>query len=394
MTLPPTSPRWSSSTKFLVSSAFLVLIAWLLLRFQEIIGALIFTFIFAYLLSPVVRAVESRFKLKWSRAVAVTYAVLGIVLIGALIALGVAAQQQIVGLYRTVVEISKDIPAFVEKYIQQPLEFGPFQLDPEHLDLQPFYDQLTAIIEPVLSQAGAFVSSATGFAATGLGWLLFVLIVSFYLLMDVTELPAQLEEQMVPPAYRSDLRRLAGQLGPIWDAFLRGQTLLAVGLGIVYGIALTILGVKYAPVLGLLAMAMEFIPYVGATVTLSVSLSIALFQGGNWMGLSPVTYAGVIIIMHFAFQSIQSNFFYPRIIGRSLELHPIIILVGALVMAQLVGVVGLFLAAPLIASLRLFGRYAYRKLFDLDPWADTLAPSEPIPPTLPAQGEVEEAAQV
>jgi len=68
----------------------------------------------------------------------------------------------------------------------------------------------------------------------------------------------------------------------------------------------------------------------------------------------------------------------PRILGRSLHLHPIIILVGAFVAASIAGVVGLLLSAPTIATLRLFGRYVYRKLFDIDPWPP--APPEPEPP--------------
>ena len=77
-------------------------------------------------------------------------------------------------------------------------------------------------------------------------------------------------------------------------------------------------------------------------------------------------------------QQVYDNALYPRILGHTLKLHPIIILVGAIVAASLAGVTGLLLSAPLVATLRLFGRYVHRKLFDLDPWPE--APAEPEPP--------------
>jgi predicted PurR-regulated permease PerM len=173
---------------------------------------------------------------------------------------------------------------------------------------------------------------------------------------------------------RGDVRRLAGSLGPIWNNYLRGQVTLSGLLGIMVGAALSLLGVSYAPVLGLLAFLLDFIPYIGATISFIIGTLVALFQGGNWLGLDPLIYALVVAAIYLILQQVQGYVFWPRIMGGSLNLHPIIILVGALVMAQLFGVVGLMLAGPLIATLKLFGRYAFCKLFDLDPWeGDTVA---------------------
>jgi len=182
----------------------------------------------------------------------------------------------------------------------------------------------------------------------------------------------------VPHGYLYDARRLASELGPIWDAFLRGQITIAVILGLLVGFSLAALGVHYAPVLGILATLMEFIPIVGPLISTLVGVLVAVFQPDNLLGLSPIWYAVLVLVVYSLLQQIQNNVIIPRILGRSLHLHPIVILIGAFVAASLAGVVGLLLSAPTIATLRLFGRYVYRKLFDIDPWPP--APPEPEPP--------------
>ena len=116
-----------------------------------------------------------------------------------------------------------------------------------------------------------------------------------------------------------------------------------------------------------------------ALVIVTLGVLVALFQPGNWLGLSPGYYVLLIVVVYLVLQQVYDNVLYPRILGRSLNLHPIIILVGAIVATSYAGIVGLLLAAPLIATLRLFGRYVYRKMFDLDPWPEPL-PQSPLPP--------------
>jgi hypothetical protein len=106
---------------------------------------------------------------------------------------------------------------------------------------------------------------------------------------------------------------------------------------------------------------------------------VALFQESNYLGLNPLTFAIVVLIASVLLQQIENNFLVPRILGGSLNLHPIVILVGALIAANLAGIVGLLLSAPIMATLRLFGQYVYRKMFDLDPWPER--PVRPRPPT-------------
>jgi predicted PurR-regulated permease PerM len=381
----PVSPRWNTPTKFLVALVSLVLLGWLLLQFQSLWGPMIAMCIIAYLLSPVASWLARVTRLPWAASVTIVYVVVFILLVVLGIVAGVAIQRQVQGLYNAVVNISGDLPGFVQELTNRPIVLGPITIDPATVDARQLLQPLTSAIQPTLSQLGTWVSGFATGTATGLGWFFFVLILSYYLLADLGNVLTGLD-QRVPATLREDVRRLAASLGPIWNNYLRGQVTLSGSLGIMIGVMLSVLGVSYAPVLGILAFVLDFIPYIGATVSFLIGTLVALFQGGNWLGLEPIWYAVVVGAAYLILQQIQGYVFWPRIMGGSLNLHPLVIIVGALVMAQLVGVVGLMLAGPLIATLMVFGRYVFRKLFDLDPWEgapDTLkfmkrAPTSPL----------------
>jgi predicted PurR-regulated permease PerM len=372
------SPKWNTATKFLVALVVLVIAGGLLERFREMLGPLVFAFILAYLLNPLITWITNRTRLSWGLAVNLMYLALVIAILGGLTAAGIALEQQIVGLYDSVTQILPDVPARLQTFLSQRWAIGPFTFTLSTVDLKPLFDQISTALEPVLSRTGTVIGSlASGTAAT-LGWLLFILIISFYLLHDLKQVVPSIE-QFLPPDYVPDVRRLLAELGPIWNAFLRGQITGSLTLGLMHGIALTLLGVRYAPVLGLLAAVLIFIPLIGPAITFIVIVLVTLFQSGNWLGLSPGYYLALIVVVYLVLQQVYDNILYPRILGRSLHLHPIIILVGAIIATSYAGIVGLLLAAPLIATLRLFGRYVYRKMFDLDPWPELPHPS-PLPP--------------
>lgn len=379
----PDSPRWNSLTKFLVALIVFLVGSSLLAQFSNLAGPVIFCAILTYLLNPLAELYQRRLRLSWGASVNITYTGLVVGLLAVLTVAGIAIEQQIVGLYTTVVRISADLPGFIETNIlNRQFQLGPFTLALNTVDFQPLYNQLLASAQPALSQAGTLVGSIASSTAAFLGWFLLILLVSFYLQHDVPRLLPTLERS-VPAGYAYDVRRLAAELGPIWNAYLRGQVILALIVGAMIGVVITALGVQYGPVLGLLAVVAEFIPYVGPTLSALTGALVGLFQGGNWLGLNPVVYALVILAAYTLLQQIQGNVFYPRIMGSSLGLHPAVILFGAIVMAQLLGFAGLLLAAPLLATLKLFGSYIYRKLFDMDPFPDPPPPPAPAPRAWP-----------
>jgi len=315
-----------------------------------------------------------------------------VLLAGLLTAAGIALIQQAQGLLGLVSQIaSSDLPNQLQHLLSAPFSFGPFvfdlsrpfficpfRFDVSNVNWQPLLTQILAGVQPALSQTGTIISDLAGRTAESLGWTLFILIISFYLLFDSHRLSGSFTS-IVPPHYAYDARRMVGALVPIWNAFLRGKITLAIIMGSLIAVTMTILGVRYGVVLGLLGGMLQFIPIVGPLIYGSTAVGIVLFQPGAWLGLSPVAHALVVLADIIILQEISDNILVPRILGSSLHLHPVAILVFALIAANLAGLVGLLLSAPTLATLRLFGSYIYRKMFHLDPWPDPPPLERPSP---------------
>src|SRR5262249_35113854 len=150
-------------------------------------------------------------------------------------------------------------------------------------------------------------SDLAGRTAETLGWMLFILIISFYLLFDSHRLAGSVAA-IVPPDYAYDARRLVGALLPIWNAFLRGQITLGIIMGTLIGLTMTLLGVRYGVVLGLLGGILQFIPIVGPLIYGSTAIAIVLFQPGPWWGVTPVVHALIVLADIIILQEISDNF--------------------------------------------------------------------------------------
>jgi hypothetical protein len=127
-------------------------------------------------------------------------------------------------------------------------------------------------------------------------------------------------------------------------------------------------GVRNALILGIMAGVLEIIPNIGPTIAAIPAVLIAYFQGSTYLPLSNGWFALLVIGLYVVIQQVENNILVPRIIGRSLNLHPLVVIVGAIAGARLAGILGMFLAAPMLASLRILGNYVYCKLLDLEPF--------------------------
>ena len=173
-------------------------------------------------------------------------------------------------------------------------------------------------------------------------------------------------------------------LGGIWQAFLRGQLLIVLVMAVLMTVLMSVLGVRFALGLGALMGVAKFVPIVGPLSAGAAAALVALFQTNTPFGITPLAFALVVIACTTLLDQLVDYLLLPRILGSSLNLHPVIILVGAIVSATLAGVIGLLLSAPAMATLLLLARYAFRKLVDLSPWDPPIDALRPwTPPVLP-----------
>jgi predicted PurR-regulated permease PerM len=141
-------------------------------------------------------------------------------------------------------------------------------------------------------------------------------------------------------------------------------------MGLTVGVLMAIVGMKNALILGLLAFFLEFLPSVGHGIWLTIAVPLALFQGSLWLPIPNFWVAVLVLSIHLVLQQVDLNFFIPRIVGRQLRLHPMVVVIGIIGGGMLAGVLGILLAAPTIASAGVLARYVHAKLLDLPPWPD------------------------
>jgi predicted PurR-regulated permease PerM/GNAT superfamily N-acetyltransferase len=364
-----TSTHWSTNTKLIVMLAVLAVIGFFLNRFQVLIMPLIMAVILAYLLNPIVTVLVKYLRTSRTIAVLILYGVLILLLIGLVSGAGFLLQQQLSGMLNSVLDFINTLPTWIESITAKPVVIGPFTFDLSAANVSLLQNALLPTARDGIGQITEWMTGAASGVASFLGWTAFAFIIAFYLLHDMDALQKGLL-RIIPDSYTKDAQRLLDELVPIWNAFLRGQMLLSLIMGLAIGLVMVLLGVRYALIIGLMAAVAEFIPNFGANLVGIAAVLIALFQPSNWLGLSPIVYAIVVGAAGGMMQQLESYFLIPRVMGDQLKLHPVILLIGALVGLTLLGLPGLLLSAPIIATARLFAKYIRAKLFNLPPWPD------------------------
>lgn len=363
------STRWSPFVKQLVVIALLIAGVWLVARVQAVLAPLVLALLLAYIVSQPAEWIIRR--TGWPRVPVILATQLVVLLIlltvPAIVAPGLVSAFTVFG--NTFVSV-----------IQELLEATPrpIMISPSlTIDLGTFYEpinqwlrslvgpdirtiqNLQGLLRPFASGAAVVVRGAV----SGIVWALFIFVVSFYVALDGGRLGRSVAAD-VPAAWRPELTRLWQELVKIWDAFVRGQFLLGALMGIIVWLVMTILGVRSAPALGLISAFLEFVPAIGPVLAAVPGVLIALILGSTWLPLPSLWFAVVVALTYFALQQIENLYLLPRVVGSRVRLHPAVVIVGALAGAQLAGVLGILLAAPVIAASRVLLGYIFRKLFD------------------------------
>ncbi|MCI0520931.1 MAG: AI-2E family transporter [Chloroflexi bacterium] len=375
---PTSSPRWGPLTKLAIGLTLVALAAALVVQFRSIIGPLILAFMLTYLLHPVADKISTLTRLSWRGAVNIIYLLVLVVFLSLITVSGLTIAQQIQSLYNFVKEQLNDLPALATQLSTQVYILGPFEFNFGQFDLPTLSRQLLSAVQPMLGRMGGLISSFAASAAVTVGWSLFVLVVSYFLLADAGRLsnnPVQVDL----PGYTYDIQRLGGELRKIWNSYLRGQLIVILLVILCYIVLMLILGMRFAIGIAILAGLARFVPYVGPMTTTTITALVALFQEGNYFSLEPYQYALLVVAASFILDQVFDNLISPRLLGDVLGVHPAGVLIIAIIAANLIGIIGLVLAAPVLATFNLLARYVARKMFDMEPWPEGEARSAASP---------------
>jgi predicted PurR-regulated permease PerM len=373
------SPAWGSSTKLLIGLTLIALVAMLIWRFSNLVTPLMMVFIFVYLLHPVTAFVSRTLHVSWGAAVIIIYLLMILIVLGLLTLGGVGLVQQVQSLIVSVQDIIANLPAYMDTLTRT--VYRPFNLvtiDLTHLNLDTLGGELISYVQPVLGQTGTLVGTLAASAAESIGWAVFILTVSFFVMLGSSGMRRDIIKVEIP-GYQEDVNRIMHELSLIWNAFLRGQLIIFFLALVVYSILLPIFGVRYSLGIALMAALAKFLPYVGPAITWTVLGLVTFFQAQHPFGMQPIYYTLLVLGIILFIDQIIDSLIAPRIMADALKVHPAAVLVALIMGASLCGLLGVVIAAPLLATFILLVRYAMRKMFDLDPWEAEKVYPEPSP---------------
>ncbi len=354
--VPPKSSRpWNAETRRWILVGLIIAAAFVLYWIRDTLPVLILALLLAYLLNPLVVFLEQRLRTSRLLATALVYLAL-IALIGA------AVLTLIPMIFRQIAGVARDLDHILS---QLDAALGQLPL----LDALGVRVDVSAIAEQLraeMTTIAAVIPRLVLRAASGIFTTIVVLVLSFYLLKD-SEMIGRNIDNAVPMDYRDEWRRLQAELAGIWSSFLRGQILLALIIGTVTTLVLAALGVRNALFLGLLAGILEVVPTIGPIIAAIPAILIAFFQGSSLWAIESTTFAAIVIIAYILIQQLENHLVVPSVLGSSVNLPPVVILFGALAGASLAGVLGIFLAAPVLATARLALEFLLRKLLEPTP---------------------------
>jgi predicted PurR-regulated permease PerM len=234
-----------------------------------------------------------------------------------------------------------------DEYQKLPLEV--------RLQVESSLDRLGDLIGKALQQAAQGTVVAISYTISLVLGIAIIPFWTFYLLNDSHEL-GQAALNMVPLQLREDLLSVLKLMDTVFGAYLRGQLLLGVIIGVLSAIGLSIIGINFALVLGVVAGICELIPNIGPILGAIPALVVAMAQDP--------TKALITAIFAIAIQQLENLFLTPRVLGKSVQLHPVLVMVVLVIGSELGGVVGLFLAPLATAVLRDLFRYFYYRFAD------------------------------
>jgi predicted PurR-regulated permease PerM len=231
------------------------------------------------------------------------------------------------------------------------------------LERFPSLADSSSTIRQTLAEIGAAIQARGGQLAQGLltsalgvisvvVFIVVVPVVAFYLLLDWDEMTKRIDA-MLPRDHAPTIRRLAREIDAVLAGFVRGQVSVCIALGTFYAVALMAAGLQFGLIVGAIAGAITFIPYVGSIIGGTLAVGLALFQfWGDWLSI------GIIAAIFVAGQFVEGNILTPKLVGKSVGLHPVWLLFALSAFGTMFGFVGMLIAVPVAAMLGVLTRFA------------------------------------
>lgn len=322
----------------------------------------------AYILAPIVLALQHRLKLGRIMGTLVLY-LLVFLLIGLIMAVLIPkVLSELIALFNT---IKDAIPSLIDnlsrnKYLKLDADLMRVLRDKitaVTVDYEKLAESILPKLRDVASNGLVAVGKATVGIFTGLGWtisffsfLSFVIIINFYFIADWEEI-MPLVRKMIPPAHRERVLDIMAKMDTAVGGFLRGQLTISTIVGSLFAIGLFGIGfigfpalINYSVLIGTAAAIGGFIPYLGAVIGVTPAILIVLLTGGLTWKIKLIS-LGAVLALFAAIHAIEGFVLQPRIVGKGAGLHPLVVMLALIAGGQF-GIGGMIIAIPVASVIR------------------------------------------
>ncbi len=304
----------------------------------------------AYLLDPVCDRLET-YKLSRTWAVTIVSLVFALLVIAVLLLLVPLIVNQ-------VVDLADWLPGFLSElrgYLTDLILRLQDRIDPAFADKlrESISQSAGTAVRWVTDFLGGFLRASFDFA-NFLSLLVITPIVAFYLMRDWDRLVEQVDDWL-PRRYAGEIRAELRRVDETLAGFLRGQASVCLLLGLFYSVGLSLAGLNFGLIIGLVAGLLSFIPYVGSMVGLGLSVGLAFAQFDEWYKI------GIVAAIFVIGQVVEGNFLTPKLVGERVGLHPVWVIFALLAGGALFGFLGILLAVPVAAVLGVLVRFFLRR---------------------------------
>ncbi len=348
-------------------AALAVGVLWVIWLLAPVLTPFVLALLLAWLGDPLVDRIERAGR---SRNVAVTlvFVLMVLLVVLAMMILVPMIERQIVTLINALPQMRDWFIGTAVPWIEQKtgLELMNW-LDPERLIewIRSHWDQAGGVAKTFFGYL-----SRSGFAmVTWVVNLALLPILTFYFLRDWDKLVERVAA-VIPRKYIGTATGLALESNDVLGAFIRGQFLVMIALGVIYAAGLSLVGLKLGLLIGLVAGLISFIPYLGATTGIVLAVIAALVQGQGF-DLKLLIGVGVVFTVG---QLMESYVLTPRIVGDKIGLHPVAVIFAVMAGGQLFGFLGMLLALPVAAVANVLLRYAHARYTESELYAGERTP--------------------
>lgn len=333
----------NSAQKTILWLIGLIAIGLLFFRLSTVMTPFVIGAAVAYFLDPVADRMQAKGLSRILSVTIISLVMLAVLVLAILFLLPVIAHQ-----FTSLIASLPDYWAALNQYVSE--RFPNFAARAAE-SLQNVSEQYqTQIQNAILGFFDQAMSSVQGIV-TYVGLLLIIPVVSIYLLIDWDRMVEYIDN-MIPRDSLNTIRYLAKEIDKTLASFVRGQVLVCMFLGTFYSITLMLAGLNFGLIIGIIAGALTFIPYLGAMIGGALAIGVAIYQfWGEWGHVALV--AGIFFLGQF----LEGNIVTPKLVGKSVGLHPVWLLFALSAFASLYGFIGMLIAVPVAACFGVIGRF-------------------------------------